>query len=91
MRHSSSLKSKNSAGIGLLENKLFSKLENLDSNNEATSKYEDLDLKLLNSTPDALSDLIYRAKGIVDLHPIQTIGNQDKISQAKKQLRVSKK
>lgn len=65
MRHSSSMKNKNTAGIGLLEDKLFSKLETLDSNQGATSKYDDLDLKLLNNTPDALSDLIYRAKGIV--------------------------
>lgn len=66
MRHASSMKTKNTAGIGLLEDKLFSKLENLDRNNEGVCKYEDLDLKLLNNTPDALSDLIYRAKGIVN-------------------------
>jgi hypothetical protein len=30
-----------------------------------TSRFEDLDFKLLNNKTDALSDLIYRAKGIV--------------------------
>lgn len=65
MRHSSSMKNKNGGGIHLLEDKLFSQLEKLDSENPAHSKHEDLDLKLLNNTPDALTDLIFRAKGIV--------------------------
>lgn len=65
MKHSSSMKIKNSAAINLLSDQLFSKLENID--NDAPTRYEDLDLKLLNQTPDALTELIYKAKGIVRL------------------------
>ena len=71
-----SQKSKNSAQINLLEDKLFSKLEKLTNQTSALSRFEDLDHKLLNGTPDALTDLIYRAKGIVkiiDNHRPQTI------------------
>lgn len=64
-RHTSSMKTKNTAAINLLEDKLFSKLQKL-SENGPLNKYEDLDIKLLNNTPDALTDLIYRAKGIVN-------------------------
>lgn len=59
------MKSKNTASINLLEDKLFSKLQKL-SENGPLNKYQDLDIKLLNNTPDALTDLIYRAKGIVN-------------------------
>lgn len=64
-RHTSSMKTKNTIAINLLEDKLFSKLQKL-SENGPLNKYEDLDIKLLNNTPDALTDLIYRAKGIVN-------------------------
>lgn len=76
-RQTSSMKSKNTAAINFLEDKLFSKLQKL-SDNGPLNKYEDLDIKLLNNTPDALTDLIYRAKGLVNNHY-----NKDRIKSIK--------
>lgn len=73
LRHSSSMKAKNTAAINVLEDRLFSKLQKLDNSNDPVSRLEDLDMKLLNNTPDALTDLIYRAKGIVTHLMMQTI------------------
>lgn len=44
------MKIKNSAAINLLEDQLFSKLQNIETC--APNKFDDLDIKLLNETPD---------------------------------------
>ena len=63
MRHSNSLRAKNTGQIHLLEDKLFSKFQTVESNEP---KYDDLEFKMMNDAPDALSDLIGRARGIVN-------------------------
>lgn len=52
MRHSQSLKSKNNGQIHLLEDKLFSKFQTTEVNEP---KYDELEFKMLNDAPDALS------------------------------------
>jgi hypothetical protein len=48
-----SIKINSLASINALQDRLFSKIKNLDSGSQ--SKFEDLDVKLLNDTPDALT------------------------------------
>ena len=62
MKHSGSLKSKNNGQIHLLEDRLFDRLH---KNEEDEVKYDDLEFKMMDDAPDALSELIGRAKGLV--------------------------
>lgn len=63
MKHSSSMRSKNNAQINMLQNDLFSKFDYVE---HTEPKLADMEFKMIDYPQDSLTQLISRAKGIVN-------------------------